>query len=128
MLVTLIFIFVITLMVMSGSDSIILDEKMQSHFYRDFQLFLTAEWDAVEAQSQFTGHPIAVPYSPFVADTQSHLIQTNQCGSQWVEMQTTASDSQSTVLLNSQDIFARVPIEKGCPVIPVHQTIWWQMT
>lgn len=127
LLVTLIFIFVITLIVMSGSEDIVLDEKMQNHFYRNFQLFLTAEWSVAEARSHFTGHPVAAPYSPFTVDTEPHLIQTDECGNQLVEMQTTASDAQSTVLLNSQDIFARVPIEKGCPVIPVHQTIWWQM-
>lgn len=127
LLVTLIFIFVTTLILMSSSNSVILDEKMQRDFYRNFQLFLSAEWSRAATESVLIGNSMTIPNNTFHVLTKTNLIQVDECGNQLIEMQTTATDNQSTVLLNSQDIFARVPNEKGCSAMPVHQTIWWKM-
>lgn len=124
--ITLLFIFVLTLMVMSGGQIMILDTKMQNNTRHDFQVYVRAYNGMESIVHALEGDPIALPDSSISLNTTVKNIQTDACHNQTVDIQSMAQDQFSTVILNSRDIFAKVPREKGCEKIPIHQRVWWQ--
>ncbi|OGT42540.1 MAG: hypothetical protein A3F13_05110 [Gammaproteobacteria bacterium RIFCSPHIGHO2_12_FULL_40_19] len=124
--ITLIFIFVLTLIVISGSQTMILDTQMQNNSRHDFQVYVRAYVGMQFVAHRLEGDPITLPDSALSLNTTVKNVQTDQCGNQTVEIQSIAQDRFSKVILNSRDIFAKVPREKGCKEMPLHQRIWWQ--
>lgn len=124
--IALLFIFVLTLIVVSDTQTMILDRKMLNNARHDFQVYTVAQWGIQSVVYALEGDPIVLPDSMIVLNTTVKNIQTDLCDNQTVEIQAIAEDQLSKIVLNSRDIFAKVPREKGCKEIPIHQRIWWQ--
>lgn len=126
LLITLIFLFVLTLITISGSQDIILENKMQNAMQNNALVFARAELGMQQAVLAIEGDPIVLPDSPISLNVITKIISTDDCGNQTIDIQSTAKNLFSNVVLNSRNIFARVPKEKGCKKIPMHQTLWWK--
>lgn len=124
--ITLLFIFVLTLLVMSGSQIMVLNTKMQNNTRHDFQVYAMAQFGMQSVVCALEGNPIALPDSSISLNTTVKNIQVDDCDNQTVDIQSTAQDQFSKVVLISRDIFAKVPRKKGCVKIPIHQRIWWE--
>lgn len=127
LIIVLVFLFVITLFSVSGSEKIIMDYKMQAQMQRELKLFLRAEAGRRQVIFQLKGQPIALPDSPVMLKTVVKNVSTDACGNETVAIQSTASFSTDRVILNSEDIFAKVPTALGCRTIPLHQCLWWSV-
>ena len=124
--IALLFIFIVTLIVMSDTQTMILDKKILNSVHHEFQVYTVAQWGIQSAVHALEGDPIVLPDSSIVLNTTVKNIKTDLCDNQTVEIQVIAQDQFSKVVLNSRDIFAKVPREKGCQKIPIHQRIGWQ--
>ena len=124
--IVLLFLFVLTLIAVSGSQDIILENKMQNNMQNTSLVFARAELGLQQAVLAIEGDPISLPDSPISLNVTTKLISTDDCDNQTIDIYSTAKDTLSTVVLNSRNIFAKVPREKGCKKIPVHQTLWWE--
>lgn len=124
--ITLLFIFIITLIVMSAGQTMLLDTKMQNNAHHAFQVYARAYFGMQSVVHRLEGDPIVLPNSSISLDATVKNIQVDPCHNRIVEIQSIAHDQFLTVILNSRDIFAKVPREKGCQKIPIHQRIWWQ--
>ena len=124
--IVLLFLFVLTLIAVSGSQDIILENKMQNNMQNTSLVFARAELGLQQAVLAIEGDPISLPDSPISLNVTTKLISMDDCDNQTIDIYSTAKDTLSTVVLNSRNIFAKVPREKGCKKIPVHQTLWWE--
>lgn len=123
---TLIFLFVLTLLVVDGSQDIILTDQMQKAMQNNAAVFAQAEWGMKQAIHSIMGDPIALPESPISVKTDIKIISIDECDNQTVSIRSVAKDSAATVVLNSLNIFAKVPKESGCKKIPEHHIVWWR--
>ncbi|MDP1573942.1 MAG: hypothetical protein Q8L78_03285 [Coxiellaceae bacterium] len=126
LITTLIVLFVLTLLVTGSSESHIVNQKMQNNWEQYNAVFHRAEWGLQQLVAGFGGGSISLPDSPITLTTSYTLLETDACGNKMLDLQSTAKNAFSTVILNSRDIFARVPALKGCSSIPRHQIIWWR--
>ena len=126
LITTLIVLFVLTLLVVGSSESGIMNQKMQNGWGQYNQVVERAEWGLAQLVAGFQGRSFTLPDSSILLTTSYTVLNTDDCGNQTVDLQSTAKNAFSTVILNSRDIFARVPTRKGCNSIPEHQIIWWR--
>ena len=124
--ITLIFLFVLTLIAISGSQDIILENKMQNAMQNNALVFSRAELGMQQAVLAIEGDPIVLPDSPISLNVLTKIISTDDCGNQTIDIQSTAKNLFSRVVLNSRNIFAKVPRQKGCKKIAKHQILWWR--
>lgn len=124
--ITLLFLFVLTLFAIAGSQDIILENKMQSNGQNHFAVFARAELGLEQAVLLLEGNPITLPDSSISLTVTTTAVATDDCGNQTIDIQSTAKNNVSTVVLNSRNIFAKVPRQKGCKKIPLHQIVWWK--
>jgi Tfp pilus assembly protein PilX len=123
---TLIFLFVLTLLAVDGSQNIILMDQMQNAMQNNGAVFAQAELGMRQAIFSMEGDPITLPESSITVTTNVKIIKIDDCDNQTVRIRSTASDSATTIVLNSLDIFAKVPKESGCKKIPEHHIVWWR--
>ena len=127
LMVVLIFLFVLTAIIASNSQCLIVNQKMQHAIQNEFLVLLRAEAGIQQTISQLEGRSFSLPASPITLNTRSQTIAIDQCGNKTVEITAVAEDDFGKVVLNSRDIFARVPREKNCPDIPLHRCVWRRM-
>lgn len=123
--IILLFLFVLTLLVVSGSQNMILENKMQDNMKEHALVLARSEWGLQQVVFAYEDDPISLPDSPIQLKVRTKIILTDGCGNQTIDIRSTAHDHSSTVILNSRDIFAREPKLSGCKKIPAHQVIWW---
>ncbi|MCX7124757.1 MAG: pilus assembly PilX N-terminal domain-containing protein [Gammaproteobacteria bacterium] len=125
LMITLLFIFVLTLLAISGSQDIILENKMQNNMQQELAVFAYAELGMQQQVLQLQGESMTLPNSSISLKTTSKIIDTDSCDNQTIDIQSIAQNSISTVVLNSRAIFAKVPRDKGCKKIPAYRVVWW---
>lgn len=124
--IVLLFLFVLTLLVVSGSQDIILDNKMQNNMHNNNLVFARAEFGMQQAISSIEGDSITIPDSSITLNIITKIVSIDDCGNQTIDIQSTAKNTFSTVVLNSRTIFAKVPRQKSCKKIPGFQRLWWR--
>ena len=127
LVLVLIFLFVLTAIIVSDSQNLIINQKMQHAIKNDFLVLLRAEAGMQQAIFQSEGRSVHLTDSPIALKMQSKTITVDQCGDKTVEISAIAQDDFDKVVLNSRDIFARVPRGKNCPKIPLHRCVWWRV-
>lgn len=127
LIITLIFLFILTVMVASDTADLIINTKMQSAMQQYFLIFARAEAGVQEMVSAIMGTPIDLPDSPISLNATAKIIKTDHCGNQTVLIQSIAQSREKKIILNSLHIFARVPKLKKCKKIVAHQVIWWEI-
>lgn len=127
LVLVLIFVFVLTAIVVSDCQNLIVNQKMQHVIQHDFIVFLRAEAGMQQTIFALQGKSVQLADSKITLKTQVKTITIDQCGNQTVEIESIAEDDFDKVVLNSRDIFARVPIKKHCPTIPLHRCLWWRV-
>jgi len=125
--IVLLFLFVLTLLAVSGGEDIILDNKMQHNMQNDFSVFTRAQFGLQQEILALQGKSMSLPDSPISLNVTEKTMATDKCGNQTIDIQSTARNSFSTVILNSRTIFAKVPRVKKCKKIPKFQIVWWQV-
>jgi Tfp pilus assembly protein PilX len=125
LIITLLFILVLTILAISGGQHIILENKMQSNVQQTSAVFARAELGMAQKVLLLQGKSMTLPDSPISLKVTSTVIDIDDCDNQTIDMQSKASNHFSTVVLNSRDIFAKVPHEKNCKKIPAHRVLWW---
>src|SRR3990167_7288857 len=104
--IVLLFLFVLTLIAVSGSQDIILENKMQNNMQNTSLVFARAELGLQQAVLAIEGDPISLPDSPISLNVTTKIINTDDCDNQTIDIYSTAKDTLSTVVLNSRNIFA----------------------
>lgn len=127
LIVTLIFLFILTLIVVSDTTDFILNTKMQSAMQNHFLMFARAEAGVQEMVSAIMGAPITLPDSSISLNATAKIIKTDHCGNQIIFIQSIAQNHEKKIILNSLHIFARVPKLQECEQIAAHQIIWWEI-
>ena len=127
LLIVLIFIFVITLLAVTSSENVILENKMQINYQKKSEVEVRAEQGLEQMVLATQGQSITLPTDEITLNTSHKIISIDTCGNQTIAFESTAQNTFAKVVLNSLDIFAKVPHEKGCAVIPTHQIIGWKM-
>ena len=89
-------------------------------------VLLRAEAGMQQVILSLEGESVVLPDSAISLETSIKNIKTDACGNQTVEILSVAQDGNDKVVLNSRDIFARVPVEKDCSAIPLHRCVWWK--
>jgi Tfp pilus assembly protein PilX len=126
--VVLIFLFVLTIISISGSQHLILENKMQHNLNDHAKVFSRAELGLQQAIFAIEGNTFSIPDSTILLKVKTKMISIDACGNQTINIKSIAKDAFSTVILNSLDIFGRVPRSKGCKKILLHRVIWWKET
>lgn len=124
--IVLIFLFVLTFITISSSQDIILENKMQNNMENSFAVFSRAELGMQQAVLAQEGDSIVLPDSPISLNVTTKLIAKDACDNKIIDIQSIAKNNVSTVVLNSRNIFAKVPRQTGCKKITKHQTLWWK--
>ncbi len=124
--IVLLFLFVLTLFSVVGSQDIILENKMQNNMKNHFAVFARAELGLEQAVLTQEGDPIMLPDSPISLSVTTNTVATDDCGNQTIDIQSIAKNNVATTILNSRHIFAKVPKQKGCKKIPAHRILWWK--
>lgn len=127
LIIVLIFLFVLTMMMVSNSQDVIVNQKTQNAMQHDSAVFLRAEAGIQQAILSLQGESVDLADSPISVETSMKKIKVDRCGNQTVEIMSVAHDNQEKVILNSRDIFARVPVAKHCQKIPAHRCLWWRI-
>ena len=125
LILTLLFLFIFTLIMVSDSQDVIINNKMQSAMQHDFAVFERAESGMRQMVLVLQGLSITLPNSTISLKTTAKLIKTDKCGNQTLIIQSIAHDQYDQVILNSRDIFAKVPKHRKCKKILEHQVLWW---
>ncbi len=125
LIIVLVFLFVLTVMMVSNSQDVIVNQKMQTAMQHDVAVFLQAEAGMQQTILSMEGETVDLPDSPISLRTSVKKIKVDRCGNQTVEIKSIAQDNHEKVILNSRDIFARVPVAKHCHTIPMHQCLWF---
>lgn len=127
LIIVLIFLFVLTLILVSNSQDVIVNQKMQNAMRHDDAVFLRAEAGMRQVILSLQGESVDLPDSPISLQTSFKKIKVDRCGNQTGEIMSVAQDEREKVILNSRDIFARVPVAKHCQKMPVHRCLWWRI-
>ena len=123
--IVLLFLFVLTLLSVSGSQKMILENKMQNNMCEHAQVFARAELGMQQAVLAIEGDSISLPDSRIHLSVHTKIISTDHCGNQTIDIQSMANDYLSKVILNSRNIFASIPKQRRCKKIPKHRVVWW---
>ena len=124
LIIVLFFLFVMTCVVLSGAESIIISDKVQASMQQESALFYRALAGLQQMIGAEEGVMITLPHSPIDLKTSLTKLNQDNCGNQTVLMQSIAQLGNDTVILNSEDIFAKVPKIAQCPSLPRHQCLW----
>ena len=127
LIIVLVLLFVLTVMMVSNSQDVIANQKMQNAMQHDFAVFLRAKAGMQQAILLLQGESVDLPDSSIALQTSVKKIKTDRCGNQTVEIISVAQDDRDKVILNSRDIFAKVPHEKHCHNVPLHRCLWWKI-
>ncbi len=127
LIIVLVFLFVLTVMMVSNSQDVIANQKMQNAMQHDDAVFLRAEAGMQQVILSLQGESVDLPDSPIALQTSVKKIKADRCGNQTMEITSIAHDDRDKVILNSRDIFARVPVVKHCQKIPMHRCLWWKI-
>lgn len=125
LIIVLVFLFVLTVMMVSNSQDVIANQKMQNAMQHDDAIFLRAEAGMQQVILSLQGESVDLPDSPIALQTSVKKIKTDRCENQTVEITSIAQDDRDKVILNSRDIFAKVPVAKHCHKIPIYQCLWF---
>jgi len=125
LMITLIFIFVMTILIIAGSQDIILENKMQNNSQQFLLVFDRAEWGMEQKILALQGHAMTLPDSSVSLRVNAKTIETDDCDNKMIDIQSNAKNSFSRVVLNSRGIFAKVPREKNCKKVPAYRMLWW---
>lgn len=128
LLMVLLFLFVLTLLAVSGSQHIILENKMQNNLSNHALVFARAELGMQQAVLEIEGHPMSLPASSIQLKVRTKIMSTDDCDNPSIDIQSIAKNGFSTVVLNSRDLFAKAPKLSGCKKIPKYQVVWWKET
>lgn len=124
LIIVLFFLFVMTYVALSGAETIILSNKMQASTQQESALFYRALAGLKQMISVEEGVPVTLPYSSIDLKTSQKMLSQDHCGNQTVTMQSIAQRGNDSVILNSEDIFAKVPMIAGCPPLLRHRRLW----
>lgn len=127
LIATLIFLFVMTLLAMSGAETMIFEHNMQSQQQRELSVLLRADAGIQQVILTKLGDTIILPPSTIILSTNKKIVSTDACGNQTWDISATAQNANVRVVLNSEDIFAKVPVSPGCKIIPTHQVLWFKI-
>lgn len=126
LVVTLLFLFVLTLLVMDATQEMILEYKMQAAMDLREHIFKRAQAGIVQMEWMLRHQDFPLPNSPIALQTKYNLEKTDVCSNPIVSMQSVATHQHQQVILNVRDIFAKVPVQKNCKPIPPCQRLTWQ--
>ena len=126
LIIVLVFLFVLTVMMVSNAQDVIANQKMQNAMQHDYVVFLRAEAGMQQTILSLQGESVDLPDSLIALQTRIKKIKVDRCGNQTVEILSIAQDDRDKVILNSRDIFARVPVAKHCHKIPIYQCLWFR--
>lgn len=121
----LLFLFVMTLLVLNATDDLILADKMEFSTKNNLTVFSHAEMGLEQVRLKLMGKEMILSPSNITLDTSAKILHIDACGNQTVAIQSIATNRFSKTVLNSIDIFARVPFTKNCKILPNHQCILW---
>ncbi|MCX7120910.1 MAG: hypothetical protein NTZ67_03945 [Gammaproteobacteria bacterium] len=127
LMITLLFIFVMTVILIAGTQDIILENKMQNSTQESAQLFSRAELGVQQKILALEGVSISLPDSAIALQVKAKIIDTDDCDNQTIDIRSVAKNSFSHVVLNSRGIFAKVPREKHCKNRPAYHVLWWNV-
>lgn len=125
LMIVLLFLFVLTLITMAGSQHIILNYKMQSEMQHHLTVFMRAEEGMEQVILSLEGIKMTLPDSSISISTHEQKIKMDRCGNATFLIQSIAKDKDDKIVLSSEDIFAKHPRKKYCKKIPLHQCVWW---
>lgn len=126
LMVTLIFIFVMTFIIITGSENMILQYKMQSNMLNEMRVFAYAEFGLQKMIFTLQHKSLFLPSSSISLITSKKIISIDSCGNKTIDLHAVASNALSTVILNSRAIFAKVPPEVHCKILPAYRCVWWK--
>lgn len=126
LVIVLIFLFVLTVMCVGDSGDVIINHKTQAAMQNNFLVFMRAQSGMKQMVLALQGISIDLPESKIKLKTNAMVIKTDHCGNQTIKITSTAYNSFSKVVLNSLDIFAKVPKKRKCKKILAHQVLWWK--
>lgn len=126
LLMTLLFLFILTWIVARDANDAILESKMQNNMTNYAAVFRRAEEGMQKMVLTQEGKKINLPSSSIALSLSSTVISTDTCGNATIHIQSIAKNNGTTVVLNSLNIFAKVPRQKGCKKIPEHHIIYWK--
>lgn len=126
LMMTLIFLFVLTLIAVSGNNDIILQNKMQSDAAIQGQVFAQAELGLQKKIFQLIGKSFSLPNSPIKLHVLTKKINVDACGNKTINISSVATYLFSTVNLNTLVRFAKVPRERYCKKVKAYQILWWR--
>lgn len=126
LVMVLIFLFVLTFISVNDSDDVIINHKMQSAMQNNFLVFMRAQSGMKQMVLAMEGITMTLPDSSIQLKTNATVVKTDHCGNQTIAITSIAKNSFSKVVLNSIDIFAKVPKKRKCKKIPAHQVLWWK--
>ena len=125
-LLTLIFIFVMTLITISQINRVALVVKSVAALKTHELLYHYAEIGVMEVEQKMVGEYTVLPQS----NIDVNMLVLNQmydaCGNKIVTIKSIVNGYHQKLILQVRDIFARVPIAKGCKQLPRIQRVWWR--
>ncbi len=123
---TLVFIFVITLMIVSQSNNLITAKRSVADMQQYQQLFIRANDGVVQLEHKILGSAFDLSKTDISLQTKIISQKTDHCGNQIIDIKSYASKGYRKLILRVRDIFARVPVIKGCKPLPRFERIWWR--
>ena len=129
LLVTLIVVFVLTLIIVSQTDSVILGLRSVVGMKRYQQLFYCANDVLVQTEDQLLGKTSHLSTACIDFAIQQSIRITQQrvdpCGNKEIDIQASTQLHSQMLILQARDIFARVPVLKHCEALPRFQRVGW---
>ena len=125
-MIMLVFIFLISLIVISQADQMIMMIQSTSAYKRHVLLYRFAEMGVKQVENTALGLPSFL--LPSGADINAVVVakKLDSCGNILMTIRSVAKRQKDKLILQVHDIFARVPSTKGCEPLPKLQRLWWQ--
>lgn len=124
--VVLLIIFVASLVVIHETDSVILSIKSNVAMSSYQRLYFSAQSALFQAERFYMGQRVKLlSKNVTLKIMQQH---TDDCDNNHLVIRAVAQSARRRIILQSRDIFARVPVEKNCKRMPRFQRLWWQET
>jgi len=120
------FLFVITLIIASQADSIIMALHSVSGFKNHQQLFNSANDGLICKEQQLLGKSCVLVDTTVRVHVAIVCQHKDACGNKILDLKSVATGSTGKLILQVRDIFARVTSEMNCRLLPRFQRIWWQ--
>ena len=124
--VVLLIIFITSLVVIHETESVILSIKSNAAMSSYQRLYFSAQSALFKAEQFYTGQrDKLVSKNVILRIMRQHI---DDCGNNQLVIRAVAQSGRRRIILQSRDIFARVPVEKNCKRMPRFQRLWWQET